>query len=94
MPRPTPPALVDAASRVKTPSGLVAFVFAVLVELWLDWRRDGHAGRRASRQPRRGARAALTRPASGAALARQDKAGDPGLSPPTDTGSRFRPWSR
>ncbi len=81
MPRPIRPALVDAASRVKTPSGLAAFVFAVLVELWLEWREKGHAGRRASRQPRRGAHAALTRSASGAALVRRDKAGGAGLSP-------------
>lgn len=32
MPRPSRPGLVDAASRVKTPSGLAAFVFAVVLE--------------------------------------------------------------
>lgn len=82
MPRPFRPGLVDAASRVKTPSGLAAFVFAVLVELWLDWRERGHAGQRASRQPLRGASAALTRPARRSGSPGKAKPENPALPPP------------
>ena len=42
--------LVDAASRVKGPWGLAAFVFAVTVELWLDWRQKVRAGRHPAAQ--------------------------------------------
>lgn len=59
-------ALLTAAPHVTGWPGLAAFVVAVVV-VWLVLREKGHAGQRASRQPRRGANAALTRSAPGKA---------------------------
>ena len=78
-------ALLYAASRIAGPWAFAAYVLAVGVVVWLATREKGHAGRRASRQPRRGADAALTRSAPGAAVHPARQSRKPRLSPPGAT---------
>lgn len=74
-------ALLTAAPHVTGWPGFAAFVVAAVV-VWLVLREKGRAGQRASRQPQRGADAALTRPARRGGSSGKTKPENPALPSP------------